>query len=183
MKLYVIRHGEVETSPDLKAGQEIDPNPSLSETGRSQILEACPRLKELDINAIYSSMAKRANQTVGIVYKQLNLGYEYLPQINPVEIPSKEELKTWLEEMAKSQLPWYVYWLQATWGFEYYSMFSARIMRAINQMRNTHGQSDKILWVCHEETVFVLRNITQGISIEKACEIAVPHGYISEFRI
>jgi probable phosphoglycerate mutase len=85
MRLYLIRHGESEAN--LKRLHNT-PETALTETGLKQARAIAERLKEFDIDFIYSSTQKRALQTAEVVAGILKLPIETWGDITEVKTPS-----------------------------------------------------------------------------------------------
>jgi len=85
MKLYFIRHGE---SVANKNSLHNLPTTKLTSKGLSQAREVAKRLKNFDIDFIYSSTHTRALQTAEIVSKALKIPIETWDKIIEVRTPS-----------------------------------------------------------------------------------------------
>jgi broad specificity phosphatase PhoE len=82
-KLILMRHTEVEFSPNKYLGRE---DVSLSEKGRKHAEAAVKQLKKESINVIYSSGLKRSIQTADILAKGLGLEVKAsLPELNELD--------------------------------------------------------------------------------------------------
>lgn len=104
IKLYLIRHGR-QNSPLCNVDVPLD------EAGKRQAELVAKRLKNYDIEALYSSNLIRARQTAEIIGKELNLvnnieenlreiSFGAMEGLNDVEI--KERFGDFLEERAKA---------------------------------------------------------------------------------
>lgn len=104
IKLYLIRHGR-QNSPLCNVDVPLD------EAGRRQAELVAKRLKNYDIEALYSSNLIRASQTAEIIGKELNLvnnieenlreiSFGAMEGLNDIEI--KERFGAFLEERAKA---------------------------------------------------------------------------------
>jgi probable phosphoglycerate mutase len=86
MKLYLVRHGE---SLANKEGFHHTPETPLSEDGIKQAKTVAERLKNIEIDFIYSSPQKRARQTAEIISKQKNLPIEFWDFLREIRVPSE----------------------------------------------------------------------------------------------
>ena len=85
MKLYLIRHGESEAN---KKRVHNTPAVKLTKEGLDQARAIAKRLKNFDIDFIYSSPLIRARQTAEAISKSLNLPVELWEGIMEVKTPS-----------------------------------------------------------------------------------------------
>lgn len=84
--LYLVRHGE---SVANKSRLHHMPTTPLSEEGIRQAKVVAERLKNIDIDFIYSSPQERAKQTAEIISKQKNLSIEYWEDLKEIRFPSE----------------------------------------------------------------------------------------------
>lgn len=88
MNIYFIRHGQSEgNKKQVHQGENV----SLSEKGIGQAKAVAQRLKNHDINAIYSSPYLRAKQTAETISKELDLPIEYWEELKELRRPSELE--------------------------------------------------------------------------------------------
>lgn len=86
MLLYLIRHGESEAN---RKGLYQGPNMPLSEEGIKQAHALAERLKNHNINIIYSSPMLRAKQTAEIISGKLKISVEYWESLREIRTPSE----------------------------------------------------------------------------------------------
>lgn len=86
MKLYLVRHGE---SLANKEEFHHTPETPLSEDGIKQAEVVAERLKNIEIDFIYSSPQERAKQTAEIISKQKNLPIEFWDSLKEIKVPSE----------------------------------------------------------------------------------------------
>lgn len=88
MLVYFVRHGEsVEGSENKHQG----PDTPLSALGRKQAKLLGQRLKNIDIDLIYTSPFARAEETAKIINKTLNVKMQYLEMVYEIKRPSRTE--------------------------------------------------------------------------------------------
>ena len=105
MKLILVRHGESEANAkDIFQGQNIDSE--LSEKGKQQAKKIAERLKNENIEAIYSSGLKRAKQTADELANLQNLKVifdERLGEFNAGTLNSIKEIGEYFEKQIKEK--------------------------------------------------------------------------------
>ena len=77
MKLYIMRHGETSWNADNRILGATDI--PLNERGRAQALQAAERMKDIDIDVIYTSQLSRAMETglaVAAMQKNCKVSHE-----------------------------------------------------------------------------------------------------------
>lgn len=86
MILYLVRHGESLANKNLFHHK---PETPLSKRGVEQAKIVAERLKNIEVDFIYSSPQKRAKQTAEIISKQKNLSIEFWEDLKEIRTPSK----------------------------------------------------------------------------------------------
>ena len=86
MLVYLVRHGE---SLANKNQFHHTPETPLSNKGMKQAEIVAERLKNIEIDFIYSSPQKRAKQTAEIISKRKNLSVEFWENLKEIRVPSK----------------------------------------------------------------------------------------------
>ncbi|MFH1863674.1 MAG: histidine phosphatase family protein [bacterium] len=86
MILYLVRHGESLANKKLFHHR---PETPLSKRGVEQAKIVAGRLKNIEVDFIYSSPQKRAKQTAEIISKQKNLPVEFWGDLKEIRVPSK----------------------------------------------------------------------------------------------
>lgn len=86
MLVYLVRHGE---SVGNKNGFHHLPETPLSEHGIKQAEVVAERLKNTDIDFIYSSPQERAKQTAQIISKKKGLPIEFWDNLKEIRTPSE----------------------------------------------------------------------------------------------
>jgi len=86
MNVYFVRHGESEgNKKKFHQGEEVP----LSKKGFAQAKAVARRLKNIDIDLIYSSPYLRARQTASIIAHELNLPVKFWGQLRELKRPSE----------------------------------------------------------------------------------------------
>ncbi|RLC35023.1 hypothetical protein DRH14_01760 [Candidatus Shapirobacteria bacterium] len=85
MNIYFVRHGQSEgNKKKIYQGDGV----CLSEKGVNQAKTVAKRLRNYDIDVIYSSPYLRAKQTAEIISEELNLPVEYWDKLKELKRPS-----------------------------------------------------------------------------------------------
>jgi broad specificity phosphatase PhoE len=74
IKIYLFRHGETDFNKEGRIQCHTDIE--LNQTGLRQAVENADKLKNKDIEHIYSSPLKRAKKTADVLAKEINVGVE-----------------------------------------------------------------------------------------------------------
>lgn len=88
MKVYFVRHGE---SLGNKKHAHQGSGERLSKEGKKQALKVAKRLKEIDLDVVYSSPYVRTKETSEIIAKELKLKIEYWDELRERKKPSEIE--------------------------------------------------------------------------------------------
>lgn len=86
MILYLVRHGESLANKNLFHHK---PETPLSKNGVEQAKIVAERLKNIEVDFIYSSPLKRAKQTAEIISKRKNLSVEFWENLREIRVPSQ----------------------------------------------------------------------------------------------
>lgn len=87
MKIYLLRHGQVQLQSDPRP-QEVIPDPELSSDGIRQAELLGSRLRGRAIQALYSSDLRRAEQTARIVGAAIGLEAVLDPRLREIDLGS-----------------------------------------------------------------------------------------------
>lgn len=79
--IYLVRHGQSTWNEEHRWAGQADP--PLTDLGRLQAKEACPRLKEMDFKWVTSSDLSRARETASIIARELEL--ELAPSVTALK--------------------------------------------------------------------------------------------------
>lgn len=90
MKLYLVRHGH---TSDNTAKVFHNHNSALSQEGLKQAEIVADRFKKITIEKVFSSPAKRAEQTAQIIADAINCQVEYLEILRELKRPTAVEGK------------------------------------------------------------------------------------------
>lgn len=95
MLVYFVRHGEsVEGSQNKHQG----PDTPLSVLGKKQVKLLGQRLKNIDIDLVYTSPFTRAEETAKIINKTLKVKMQYMETVHEIKRPSRTEGKSFESE-------------------------------------------------------------------------------------
>ncbi len=169
--LIFVRHGEAEGN--IKRHFHGFYNSALTENGREQIKRAAARLKDTQIDAIYSSDLTRAFETAQEIAKGRGLSVtidERFREINGGEwedvpwddLPDKfsESYSHWLNEPYKLQMP----------SGESMADFSARLIAASTELAQKH-EGQTICIATHGTAIRVLLCYFYGWPLEKLNDV------------
>lgn len=85
-KYFLLRHGEVAKKEEIIYDWPSLSSFPLTEEGKQQIKSAVPKLKDKNIDLIYSSDSLRTRQTAEIVAKELGLEINFDPRLRDVNL-------------------------------------------------------------------------------------------------
>lgn len=175
MRILVMRHGFNIRDPDTKTDE------GLAEEGKRQVEEAAKDHKYETISAIYSSSTLRARQTAFIVSKELEAPVIVLESLRDIEI-SWEKLTT-IPRAQLETLKWLEAWIDGFPGFEPSADFLNRIKDAVESITSRHNNTETILIVGHEETVWAMMSLINKAPIQEAAKTKIKHASITEFYL
>lgn len=92
MLLYLVRHGQ---TPQNKARRFQGPDAILSPDGEVQAGKVAERLKNLEIDEIWSSPMRRAQQTAEIINQYQNVKIDTIEELAELRRPSSLHGKKW----------------------------------------------------------------------------------------
>lgn len=147
MRVYFVRHGE---SVDAGQGVHQRSEAPLSELGEKQAAQISMRLNRIDIDKIYSSTMRRAEQTAKVVARDKGMKVEYSDLIVELKKPSVL-IGKWEEGVITKELKEY---MRKYFGTEIrhsdeenFSDVKARLVRFIEVLEKEKGEA--ILVVTH----------------------------------
>lgn len=109
MDILLIRHGSTEHSSGKNYNEHKKcPDPELNELGHNQAELLAERIKNYDIQKIYSSDLKRAIQTAEIMNKYIRKDIEIREELREINM-GRLHLSTW-EEIRKEDPQYYEEW-------------------------------------------------------------------------
>ncbi|MGE5404514.1 MAG: histidine phosphatase family protein [Candidatus Saccharibacteria bacterium] len=157
MKLILVRHAESVWNEQGKYQGSADI--PLSERGKREAVALAERLKNMKIDAAYSSNLSRAYDTAQIIAEphgldvkpvpelaEMNFGeWEGLTYIEIKERFGEESFQTWLHDPERVDIP----------GGEKFGDFADRIEQAMTQIAAAHRDDETILIVAHGAALMV----------------------------
>lgn len=182
MKLLLIRHGEIPSNVNkVYAGKSPE---RLTKKGVCQAREVSEKLKEYEVDALYSSPIKRALQTAQIIserigmdlvvenaFREIKMGpWEGMSE-NDVAKEYPGEWDIWSNRPAELRLP----------GRETLDDLQQRVLTGISGIKAEHNGN--IVIVTHVAIIRVLLLWHANKSLNLYKTIHVPNGEIFEVRI
>ncbi len=135
-RVLLLRHGEPDWAPE---GASV-PDPSLTPFGRAQAAAAAERLAEEDIDAIYVSPYRRAQETAAPLVKATGLIPQTIPGLAEISVAvdglSQEAADRYF--VAASQRPLAEHW-EGWPGAETFHEFHTRVTEALESLLARHG--------------------------------------------
>jgi len=155
-KLYLVRHGESEWNKLQRI--QGHKNIPLSEMGRYQASKLAKRLKNEEIDLIYSSDLKRAFETAKIVGDELGI------EVTPLEAFREIRMGVWeglsIEEVIKNYPEEHLKWMNEPHNFhlegaETLLDLQKRSIKAVNKIFEANPNKN-IMIVSHSATIKVI---------------------------
>jgi alpha-ribazole phosphatase len=139
LRLYLIRHGEIEPAATGKLIGHTDV--ALSERGVEQARRLAEKLANVRLDAVYSSDLRRAYQTAEIIaernqvraqssaaWREINMGMWESRTLSALNDESPEQVSSLIIDPASFEYP----------GGESFAAFTKRIQGALDQLLQTH---------------------------------------------
>jgi broad specificity phosphatase PhoE len=179
LRLYLIRHGEVE---DAAAGKLLGfTDPALSDHGLEQARRLAENLASIQLSAIYSSDLLRARQTADaiaehrrikvqprVALREINMGEWEDRTIAAVHAEAPERVEQLFTDLALFQYP----------SGESFANFTARVQGALEQLMVTH-QSGEIAIVAHGGVCRAIIGRVLGMPMRNWLRLAQDHGCLN----
>lgn len=179
LRLYLIRHGEVE---DAVAGKLLGfTDPGLSNQGVEQARRLAENLATTQLSAIYSSDLLRARQTADAIaerrrmkvqphaaLREINMGEWEGRTVASVHAEAPERVEHLFTDPVSFQYP----------GGESFANFTARVQGALEQLRVTH-QSGEIAIVAHGGVCRTIIGNVLGMPMRNWLRLAQDHGRLN----
>ncbi len=183
MKMLLVRHGEILSN--IKKVYSGRSNEELTDRGAAQAVDISKKLKNYNIDAIYSSPMKRTLQTAGIIgealkqnvrsdesFQELKMGpWEGLSEDNVAQT-YPEEWKMWLKKPADLRLV----------GRETLDELLERVLMGIRKIYQK-SSDETVLIVTHVAIIRVLLLWHSGKSLNLYKSIDVPNAIVHEVEI
>jgi alpha-ribazole phosphatase len=174
LRLYLIRHGEVEGAADGKLFGRTDAQ--LSERGILQALRLAEFLSVAQLDAVYSSDLQRAKKTAEIIAKQANLKVEANSSWREIDMGEWEGRTIASLHQETPALVAQVFNDPASFQYpsgEAFSDFILRVQAALDQLLETH-RTGEIALVTHGAVCRTILGSVLGIPTRKWLQLAQP---------
>jgi len=172
LRLYLIRHGEVEGAADGRLLGRTDT--PLSERGLEQSRQLAEKLSAARLSAVYSSDLRRARVTAEIIAKRGNLIVQESCAWREIDMgewdgcvvaalheETPELVAQVFNDPASFQYP----------GGESFACFTARVLKAVGQLLMTH-KSGEVVLVAHGGVCRVIIGSALGIPAKNWLRLA-----------
>jgi broad specificity phosphatase PhoE len=161
--ILLARHGESDWNR-AKRWQGFADRP-LTGRGRDQAEALADRLRNTELDAVYSSDLQRARKTAAIVARSKDLGVEVVRDLREVDVGSWSGLT---HAEAEARFPdGYARWLQGGEGWddgETYAQMSRRVIGAILRIAEQHDNG-RVLVVAHGGPIRAVHAAALGVEV------------------
>jgi broad specificity phosphatase PhoE len=161
--ILLARHGESDWNR-AKRWQGFADRP-LTDLGREQAVALADRLRNTELDAVYSSDLQRARETAEIVARSKDLGVEVVRDLREVDVGSWSGLT---HAEAEARFPdGYARWLQGGEGWddgETYAEMSRRVIGAILRIAEQHDNG-RVLVVAHGGSIRAVHAAALGVDV------------------
>jgi len=179
LRLYLIRHGEIEPAAIGKLIGHTDV--ALSERGIEQARRLAEELSYVRLDAIYSSDLRRAYHTAEIIaehnqvraqpsaaWREINMGMWEGRSLSALNDEEPEQVASLFNDPALFEYP----------GGESFADFTTRIQRAMDQLLLTHP-SGEIALVAHGGVCRAIMGCVLGIPMRNWLRLAQDYGCLN----
>lgn len=154
---------------------------SLTEEGLAQAKKLGERLKNIKIDAVFSSDLERAYRTACIICKELN------PRLIPKATEKLREINVGRCAGIKKSLLMEKYPESRNIDFHFpegesYKQFCERIVRFIASLEEKHSNRS-ILVVAHEGVIKAVECASGSFDFEAHCKVKISHEYLEKFIV
>jgi probable phosphoglycerate mutase len=162
-ELLLVRNAEPDNPTSANEGMT---EPPLSERGRRQSARLATRLRELDIDAVYSSTTRSAMETAAVVAAARDLQVVLVPDLRDLELnpaalngntPDRQKLEAELCIRFANNPRW-----DALRGVEPTRLFRHRTIQAIEAIAS-RGQGTRLAIVTHQANINAYLSMVLGI--------------------
>jgi len=174
LRLYLIRHGEVEGAADGRLFGRTDA--ALSERGISQAHRLAEFLSGAQLEAVYSSDLQRAKKTAEMIAKQANLKVEANSAWREIDMGEWEGRTITALHNESPALVTQVFNDPASFRYpsgEAFSDFIVRVQAALDQLLETHRMGD-IALITHGGVCRTILGSVLGMPMRKWLQLAQP---------
>ncbi len=179
-RLFLLRHGEVETRYHRTFGGRIDMD--LSPEGHRQAQALAHYLRRVQFDAIYASPMKRAQQTLAPILHERSAAPNTIEHLCEVHFGDWTGL-TWQEVHDKYQVSAF-HWLEMLEAAKVPSgecsrTFRSRIEPCLNDILKSHpGQ--KVAIVCHGGVIRMILSILLHVPLPKTAHFEIEYASLTE---
>lgn len=161
--ILLARHGESDWNRDQRWQGHADR--PLTELGRRQARELAERLAHTDLDAVYSSDLRRAQETAEIVGRTHGLDVKTMPALREVDVGSWSGLT---RAEAEQRYPeGYLRWLAGEEGWddgETYDELGARVVGAVREIAADHP-GERVLVLAHGGSIRAVHAAALGVDV------------------
>ncbi len=181
-KLFLLRHGEVESRYQRVFGGTIDMD--LSPQGHVQAVALANYLKGTPLNSIYCSPMKRAQQTLAPLISQYSFPAKTVDDFHEVhfgdwtglgwqEVFEKYQISAfqWLDLMDKAELP----------NGECSQKFRQRIEPELRKIIAQHS-GESVAIVCHGGVIRMILSILLNLPLAKFAHFEIDYASLTQLR-
>lgn len=181
--LYLLRHGEVETSYHRIFGGRIDMN--LSPLGREQACAMAKYLERIRFDAIYVSPLKRAQQTVAPLIQRYEKEATTRHDLSEChfgdwtglswqQVHEKYQIRAfhWLEAMEMAKIP----------NGECSATFRSRIEPCLKEILRDHA-GQKVAIVCHGGVIRMILSILLHLPLPKTAHFEIEYASVTQVSV
>ncbi len=179
--LILTRHGQTDWNVAHKlAGSSNDP--TLTKTGRNQAKLLANKLESFNIDIVYSSRLKRAQQTARIISKTLDKQVTYLANLNERGWGIHQG-KLWRPVInGVDRMPASKRYIYKPRGGESWQEFEARLLTVLETI--TKNDEDRtVLIVAHAGVVREMVRIIKNVPKEKHKSYSIENTSLTVFRL
>ena len=179
LRLYLIRHGEIEGTADgILVGRTDAP---LSKRGLEQARQMAERLSTTQLSAVYSSDLKRARKTAEIVANRSNLEIQASSGWREIDMGEWEGRTVAALYRDAPQLVGQLFSDPASFEYpqgESFAAFIARVNTALDQLLSIHGSGEVVL-VAHGGVCRTIIGTALGIPAKNWLRLAQDYGCLN----
>ncbi|MFA6448156.1 MAG: histidine phosphatase family protein [bacterium] len=179
---YFLRHGETDLNREFRCqGRQDVP---LNDRGREQVVEAARKLKDVKIDAIYSSPLKRAMESAEIIAKNKKMPVQMLDWLVEIDYGALEGLNA---AESGERFPGILYRFQSNPvavifpGGESVGGVAERLCNGLGRI--VTQESGTILFVTHQIISGIAKSILEDKPLNALWENKLENGGISQFDI
>lgn len=149
MNIYFVRHGESEGNAKKVTQSKDTP---LSAKGKKQATALAKRLKNIDIDFIYTSHLKRTRQTAEIISKEVNKPIKLWEDLQEMRQPTERENLQWDDEENQKIIKLInEHYYEGNWKYsdeETFDELKARCQKVMDDLLKNHKDKN-VLCVTH----------------------------------